>query len=105
MPMLKDDRHIQSTVALLENSSSANSQTPFQAIDLSNDVALPPEASATATLGGHTSTRSKREIIALDGFMFDSSVLQDRDDQVIMNASELHQVQQKGKENKRKQMV
>ncbi|KAF9153337.1 hypothetical protein BG015_003618 [Linnemannia schmuckeri] len=87
MPMLKDDRHIQSTVALLENTSSTNNQVPFQTIDFSrsqgggNDVALLPEASADATLGGHTSTRSKREIIALDGFMFDSSVLQDRDNQ------------------------
>lgn len=92
--MLKDDHHIQSTVALLENTSSANNQAPFQAIDLSrsqgcgDDAALPPEASAAATLGGHTSTRSKREIIALDGFMFDSSVLQDQDDEVIMNTSE-----------------
>lgn len=87
MPMLEDDRHIQSTVALLESSSSSNSQVPFQAIDLDhsqgggNDVAVLAEASAAATLGSHTSTRSKREIIALDGFMFDSSVLQDRDDQ------------------------
>ncbi|KAF9538647.1 hypothetical protein EC957_006384 [Mortierella hygrophila] len=85
--MLKDDRHIQSTVALLENANSSNGQVPFQAIDLDrsqgsgNDVDALPEASAAATLGSHTSTRSKREIIALDGFMFDSSVLQDRDDQ------------------------
>ncbi|KAF9133760.1 hypothetical protein BGW39_008937 [Mortierella sp. 14UC] len=83
--MLKD-HHIQSTVALLENNGSPNTHTAFQTIDLDrlqeggNDVALSPEATSAPAIGGHnTSTRSKREIIALDGFMFDSSVLQDRD--------------------------
>lgn len=103
--MLKDDRHIQSTVALLEKASSSNSQVPFQAIDLDrsqgggSDVAVLPEASSAATLGSHTSTRSKREIIALDGFMFDSSILQDRDDQVIMRNSG-----GKGERNKNKKV-
>ncbi|KAF9903331.1 40S ribosomal protein S4 [Linnemannia zychae] len=85
--MLKD-HHIQSTVALLENIGNNNPHNPFQTIDLDrlqddgNDVALSTEASAGHALNSqNTSTRSKREIVALDGFMFDSSVLQDRDDE------------------------
>ncbi|KAG0376634.1 hypothetical protein BGX24_007439, partial [Mortierella sp. AD032] len=87
--MLKD-HHIQSTVALLENTGSTNTHSPFQTIDLGHlqeggneDVALSLEApfAAPALTGHNTSTRSKREIIALDGFMFDSSVLQDSDDE------------------------
>ncbi|KAF9932413.1 hypothetical protein FBU30_008265 [Linnemannia zychae] len=44
-----------------------------------------------APLDGYTSTRSKREIIAFDGIMFDLSVLQDRDDDKFQPSSiEVH---------------
>ena len=93
MPFLKD-YHIETTVAMLENTSSTSSHSPFQTVDLdlsqgsSNDVATSLGAPGAAAVGVYTATRSKREIIALDGVMFDSSILLVRDDQVIIDTPE-----------------
>ncbi|KAF9113535.1 hypothetical protein BGX27_001345 [Mortierella sp. AM989] len=72
---------VQHTVGLLENShtniSSDNNKGPFQGHTPTESL----EESSDRVTASDTRIRSRREIVAFDGFMFDSSVLRDHDEQ------------------------